>query len=276
MIKVLLLSLLVMNGAWAQEKKPDLSPAESKLMKTEGVRLWQKRDDQQSLEESLSKFEQALAGSPQDIEILTYLTRGYFLLADLHLDNKDLKMKNYEKAKAFGESGLSSNAEYKKKKDSDIKSAIGALTKNEVPLIFWTAAALGKWSKLNGVMSSLKYKDQILSMIKRVEALEPNYFHGAVPRYWGGFYAVAPRIAGGDMKKSKKNFQRAIEAAPDYLGSHVLFAELYWTEEGNKKEFEKELKLVIAAPNGPEEIRPENMLEKKKAEKLLEKADDLF
>jgi tetratricopeptide (TPR) repeat protein len=274
---VLFLAILFpMNFAFAAEAKKDLTNPESTLMKTEALRLWQKRDDQQSLEESLSKFELALNANPQDLEILTYLARGYFTLGELHISNEDLKMRTFEKARKFGETAMNANPEYKKLADDDIEKAIDKLTEKEVGVLFWTAASLGKWAKLNGVMSSLKFKGQILSMIRRVEKLKPDFYHGAVPRYWGGFYAVAPSIAGGDMGKSKENFKKAMEVAPEYLGTKTLYAELYLVKKDDKKEFKKILAEVIAAPNGPAEITPENILEKRKAERLLEKMDDLF
>lgn len=277
MLKMFLIFVLLSNFTWAQDKdKKDFTQGETKALKAEALRLWQKRVDQQSLEESLSKFEHVHRSMPEDLEILTYLTRGYFTLAELHLTNDDLKKKNFEKAREFGERGLATNPEYQKKASKDIEDAIEKLTDKEVPVLFWTAASLGKWARLNGVMSSLKYKGQILAMIKRVEKLRPDFYYGAVPRYWGGFYAVAPSIAGGDMKKSKKNFKKAMKVAPEYLGTKVLYAELYLVKEDEKKEFKKQLEEVLAASNGPEEIAPENMLEKKKAERLLEKTDDLF
>lgn len=275
MLRSLLLFALLFNQSYSFAQK-DFSSAEAKLMKTEALRLWQKRDDQQSLEESLSKFEYVHLTHPEDIEILTYLTRGYFLLAELHHTNPDLKKRNFEKARLFGEKGMQTNPDYKKLSGDDIEKAIEKLTDREVPVVFWSAAALGKWAKLNGIMSSLKYKNQILGMIKRVEKLRPDFYYSAVPRYWGGFYAVAPSIAGGDLKKSKKYFQKALEKSPEYLGTKTLYAELYLVEVEDKKEFKKQLQEVLVAPNGPAEIIPENMLEKKKAESLLEKADELF
>ncbi|MCM2349142.1 MAG: TRAP transporter TatT component family protein [Bacteriovoracaceae bacterium] len=272
MLKILLAFTFLFNVAHAQ----NFSDAEAKLMKTEALRLWQKRDDQQSLEEALSKFEHVHSAQPENLEILTYLTRGYFILAELHLTNDDLKKRNLEKARSFGEKGMATNPEYKKLASKDIEEAIKKLTVNEVPVTFWTASSLGKWAKLNGIMASLRYKDQILGMIKQVEKLQPDFYYGAVPRYWGGFYAVAPSIAGGDMKKSKKKFQEAMTVAPEYLGTKNLYAELYLVEKEDKKEFKKQLLEVIASPNGPQEIVPENILEKKKAERLLEQADELF
>ena len=275
MLKMFLTLAILLNfsPAFAQG---DLSPAEAKIMRTEAIRLWQKRVDQQSLEESLSKFEHVHQVNPNDLESLAYLSRGYYLLAELHLSNDDLKKKTFEKARDFGQKGMETNPEYKKLAEKDIEKAIEKLTDREVPVMFWAAAALGKWAKLNGIMSSLKFKNQIIATIKQVEKLNPNFYYGAVPRYWGGFYAVAPRIAGGDMKKSKENFHKAMEMAPEYLGTKVLYAELYLTEKDDKKEFKKQLMEVIAAPNGPADLEPENILEKKKAEMLLEKIDKFF
>ncbi len=273
MFKMILIFSVLFNFAYAQK---DFSPAEAKLMRTEALRLWQKRDDQQSLEEALSKFEKVHETHPENLEILTYLARGYFILGELHQTNDDLKKRSFEKAREYGEKGLKLNKDYKKYADDDIEKAIDKLTEKEMPVAYWTAAALGKWAKLNGIMSSLKYKDQILGIIKRVGKLKPDFFYASVPRYWGGFYAVAPGIAGGDMKKSKKKFKEAIKKAPEYLGNKVVYAELYLVEEGEEKEFKKVLQEVISSSNGPEEISPENFLEKRKAERLLEKKDDLF
>jgi tetratricopeptide (TPR) repeat protein len=264
------------NGHSQVSERKAFSNSEAKLLARDAIRLWQKRVEKESLEEALSKFEHVLAASPTNLQVLTYLTRGYFILGELHETNDDLKKKNFEKARDFGRIGLETNAEFKKLADKDIEKAISKLTKREVPILFWNAAALGKWAKLNGIMSSLKYKGEILAMIKQVEKIQPDFYYGSVPRYWGGYYAVAPRIVGGDMKKSKKYFEEAMRIAPEYLGTKVLYAELYLTEKDDKKEFKKQLLEVIAAPNGPAELVPENMLEKKKAEKLLDKVDDLF
>ncbi|MFL5785025.1 MAG: TRAP transporter TatT component family protein [Bacteriovoracaceae bacterium] len=238
----------------------------------EAIELWKKRDDKASLEKAV----QILEGQPKDLETLTYLTRGNFLLGEMYTNKDSEKLKVFEKARKFGDEGLSLNEEYKKLKDKDIKKAIDALTMKEIDVLYWAAASLGKWAKVNGVMSSLKYKDQILAMIGKVEQLNPNYFYGAVDRYMGGFYAIAPGIAGGDMKKSRKRFEAAMKKAPENLGTKVFYAEVYLTEEGEEKEFERVLKEVIAAPNGPEEIAPENIMEKRKAEELLKKKDKLF
>ena len=245
-------------------------------MKAQALKLWEKRDDVDSLQESLSKFE--LAQTKDDLEVLTYLSRGHFLLADLHLENADLRKRHYEKGYDYGLKGLHTNPDFHKQMDKkdDVVKALDTLTKREVSILFWAAVSLGKYANSSGFFAKVKHKDQILAMIKRVEKLEPNLHHGGVERFWASFYALAPSVAGGDMKKSKKYFEDAIKVAPEYIGSRVLYAEIYLTSVDDRKAFKKELLEVLAAPNGPLELVPENILWKKKAEKLLEKEEELF
>lgn len=238
----------------------------------EARELWKKRDTKEGLTAALK----ALEASPQDLETLTYLTRGYFLLGEYFTKDNEDKLKVFDQAKKYGDEGMSLNPEFKKLRGKDIKKAIAALTLKEIDVLYWAAASLGKWAKANGIMSSLKYKDQILAMVGRVGELNPDYFYGAVDRYLGGFYAIAPGIAGGDMGKSKKHFKAAMKKAPENLGTKVFYAEVYLTKKDKDKEFEKVLKEVLAAPLGPEEIVPENKLEKEKAQELLKRKKELF
>lgn len=253
-----------------------ITEGEAKALRPEAMRLWGNRAESSALSEALSSFEKIHEGMPQDRETLLYLTRGYFLMGEYHSTDKKEKMRHFEKSKDYGMKGMELNPEFQKLAKEKILKAIEKLTAEDAPVTFWTAASLGKWSKLNGIMSSLKYKDQMLAMISKVEELTPDYFYGAVPRFWGSFYALAPGFVGGDMKKSKENFKKAQEMAPEYLGTQVLYAESYLVEKGEKKEFEKVLQDILLAPLGPTEIQPENTLEKQKAERLLSDKKKLF
>lgn len=280
MVRSIVLSMTLMlfsASVLAQGGLLPLSEKEIEIMKTEGKRLWQKRDVKESLEEALSKFELAFDANKKDAELAQYLIRGYYILGDGHEENKDLKIKAFEKAVAIGDAVLEQNEEYAKTlKKKDIESAVEKLTVDQVPVMFWTAASLGKFARANGIFSSMKHKSKIQSLVKQVEKLKPDYFHGSVPRYWGGYYAVAPGIAGGDMKKSKKYFEQSLAMAPEYLGTKVLMADVYYTKKGDKKEFKKILLEVIGDKSNHPELGPDNAIERKKAEKLLEQEDKLF
>jgi len=277
---LLISSCAVRNSGWDSKTKiVTLSENELKDLKESALKNWKERVNQESLKKALSNFESLYAAQPLALENLIYLTRGYYLLADSHLENIEDKKKYYEVAASFGEKAMALNPQFQEsvKSGKSVEESLGFLTKNEVPAIYWTAASLGKWAKFTGIAAALKYKTRIKAMIKTVEKLDPDYFYGATSRYWGGFYAIAPSFAGGDMNKSKEYFEKSLSISPEYLGTKVLMADVYYTKVGNKKDFEQTLKDVLASKfdNHPE-LGPENTLEKRKAQKLLEKINDLF
>ncbi len=274
------ISCATRQAGWENQTKAiEINSAEKVALVKKAKELWAKRAETEKLKEALNIFEQIHRAQPEDLETLTYLTRGYYFLADSHIDDIEKKKPVYEKAAAFGEKAMATNEAFKKKVASGktVEESLDTLTEKEVPAIYWSAASLGKWAKASGIAAALKYKTRIKAMIDRVEKLKSDYFFGAAQRYWGGFYAVAPSFAGGDLKKSKINFDKSISIAPEYIGTKVLMAEVYWTKAGDKKQFEQTLKEVLESKydNHPE-LGPENIWEKKKAKKLLDNKDELF
>ena len=246
----------------------------------DALKNWAKRDQVTELKTAITKFEKLHEASPNDAQILVYLTRAHFILADAHLSSKDDKLKHFELAYKTGEKALLLNETYKLRveKKEEPHFAVKALEKNEVPQIFWTAASLGRFAKTNGIMASLKYKSTIVALIERVEKLDPKYFYGSVPRYWGSYYAALPGLMGGSLKKSKDFFDESLKMAPEYVGTKVLRAETYLVGKDDKKEFKSVLEEVIkdtTYDNHPE-LGPENRLEKVKAKALLDSIDKLF
>lgn len=268
-LKTLFIFALSLNMAWSQD-----------TLKVDALRLWQKRDVKESLAEAITKFEQLHKTTPTDTEILVYLTRAHFIMGDSHTSNKDDKLTQFEKAFTYGDKALATNVEYsaRLKKGEEVDYAVKALAASEVPQMYWTAASIGKYARTKGIFASMKYKRKILALISQVEEKQAAYFYGAVYRYWGSYYAVIPGIAGKDLKKSKKNFEKSLAMAPEYLGTKVLMAETYLVEEEDEKEFKKVLNEVMADSSNDNhpEIGPENRMEKIKAKKLLENAGDLF
>ena len=270
LLKSLLTICLCANMAWAQDA----------TVKADALKLWQKRDEKESLSEAIKKFEALHKENPKDVEVLLYLTRSYFLMGDSHSKDKTEKIANFEKAMGYGDASLALNTEYaaRLRKNDELKHQVNALTLQEVPQMYWTLASIGRYAKTNGILSGLKYKSKILALLTRAEELKPDYFYGAIPRYWASYYAVIPGFAGKDLKKSKKYFEKALELGPEYLGTKVLQAETYYVEKEDEKAFKALLNEVISDTkhdNHPE-LGPENRLEKIKAKKLLDSESDLF
>ncbi len=282
------MTLIFTNNLLAATKKAAAAPVEAKaevvdpkVVKMAEVKtLWEKRDNKESLEQCLKLLEEIVATDANNYEALVYLSRGNYLLADGHYDDEKNKLKYWETGLSYGEKALATNKDFAKKTGEEkvaVEDALDTLTKNEIEAIYWTAVNLGKWSKLTGVLKSMKFKAKVQKLVKKVEELNPEFFYGAVHRYWGTFYAVAPFFAGGSLEKSFEEYTKTISMANAYLGSHVLFAENYAVKKGDKDLFKKELEFVLNADvNAVPEIRAENVIEKKKAEKLLSKMNEVF
>jgi len=269
------------TAGWEKEQEVSQmnSKVEKELFKSAMV-YWDKRDDKASLEKSLEIFEDLVKASPSNYQYLVYLCRGYYLLSDGHIQDMAEKKRLWEKGITWGERALTTNPAFKEKVvkvDGKIEDALDTLTKDNIEAIYWTAVNLGKWAKNSNIATVLKYKTRIKAMINRVGELDRNFFFGAFDRYWGTYYAVAPGFAGGDMAKSAESYEKSILTEKNYLGTYVLYAEVYATKKGDKKLFKEKLEYVLKADAGKvKAIAPENMIEKRKAKALLAKMKELF
>lgn len=256
------------------------SKAEVNKKKAEAILLWKKRINQVDLEKSLKLFEEVAKQSPDDAEVLVYLCRGHYFLADGHLTDTAMKKATWEVGIAWGERALASNLDFRKHVTTGgkkVEEALDSLTVEQVPALYWTASNLGKWARLSGLPTLLGNKNRIRLMIERVEKLQPDFFHGAAPRYWGAYYAVAPSFAGGSLTKSEENFNRSLKMANNYFGTHVLIADTLAPKKDDKAMFKKHLEFVInGKPEVLPDIVPEQIVEQRKAKKMLEKMAEYF
>ena len=267
------------SGFDAKDAVTQVSSKEVNQLKTQARAAWGERHIKEKLQDSINKWEQLSRTSGADGETFRALTHGYYLLADTHEEDIEIKKALWEKGAAFGERAMAMNPAFKAAMDkkSSLEDALYLLGKEDAGAMYWTAANLGKWAKHSGIATQLKYKTRIKALITATEKVNPTFFHGAIARYWGAFYAVAPGFAGGDINKSEKSFKKSLEQAPQYLGTKVLMAEVYYTKKQDKAAFVKILKEVLATKDDiSKELTPENILEKRKAEKLLKQVDELF
>lgn len=262
-------------------------------LSAQGDEAWKKRDDKASCEAAVSAWEKALALKADDAATLGKLAHGYYFLADAHLRNADKEqyLSTFEKGVSRGEAALAAaNPKFKEhvvaggKVEDGMQFLTG--TPVEVEAAYWYAASLGKWARAKGFAVTLGNKDRIRGVMTRVLELDTEatfgkqgFFHGAVDRYFGSFYAVAPGFAGGDMDKSKAHFEKSLEKAPYYPGTRVLYADTWATKKGDRALFDKLLADVLALPDqGPDgtDIAPEIKVEKEKAKELQAQAGERF
>jgi hypothetical protein len=278
---LLLLACGKQIGTYSVEAPAAASSGEQKAaLKAEADTLWNERGDKAKLQAALVKYEQAYAMDATDRDVAHRLVRGWYFLGDGHETEKDAKLSAWSTSIEWGKKCLAINNEFTAlltKGDEDEASAARAFTTADVPCLYWTSSALGKWAKLTGLTTTLKHLPTVKAYMTRVGELDASFYYSGPDRYWGVFYAALPSFAGQDLEKSKQYFDKAIAAQPNFFGNHVLFAENWATKTQNKAEFEKALNGVLAQPTTLiADIQPELESEHRKAKVLLENAGNYF
>jgi hypothetical protein len=257
------------------------APAEQTgAMKAEADALWEERGDKEKLRAALVKYEALYATNPADREIAGKLVRGWYFIGDGHETEMDAKLSAWATAIEWGKKCLAINTEFTallQKGDEDEASAARAFKSEDVPCLYWTSSALGKWAKASGLTTTLKHLPAVKAYMTRVGELDAGYYFNGPDRYWGAYYAAIPSFAGQDLNKSKEYFDKAIAAHPTFLGTHVLLAAEWAVKTQNKAVFEEKLNWVLAQdPGAIPEVKPEAEAEQRKARALLAQKGDFF
>ena len=241
--------------------------------------LWAERADQAKLRAALSKYEAAAQSAPENRHVHERLVRGWYFLADGFLETKDEKIEAFEKAKTWGQRCMAINKDFAARVDGgeNPKTAVEVMAVADAPCIYWTASALGKWAKANGIMKSLKYIGTVKAYIAFVEENDPDFWHFGPARYWGAYYSIIPSFAGQDFDKSGEYFETSIKGAPSYLGTRVLRAENHAVGTQNVKAFDADLDFVINFDvSTMPELIAENTMEIEKAKAIKAQRSELL
>lgn len=249
---------------------------------TEGDAAWEARSDKAKLLEAIAKWEAAFEKAPTP-ELAAKISRAHYLYGDGYLaleNNAEGRDAEYQKGLDWATRSLSMAAPEFAKAMSEGKKHADSITlapKEAVPGMYWYATNLGKWAAGKGFATRLRYKDDIKATMEHVKKLDEMYFYAAPWRYFGSFEAVTAGLAGGSLEKSEVNYKKAVELAPNYLGTKVLWAEYLCTKKQDKETFKKLLDEVIAADAKIDPaIAPENTIEQLKAKKLLGEIEEKF
>ncbi len=154
-----------------------------------------------------------------------------------------------------------------------------ASNKKDLPLLFWTAYCWSGWINLSrNDPDALADLPKAAAMMDRARALDPKYFHGGPELFFGVYYGSRSPLLGGDPKKARAHFERAVAASDGrFLMAKFLYARHYAVQSQDKKLFIQLLTEVETAPAGllPDQALA-NALARKRARELREQAEELF
>jgi len=241
--------------------------------------LWEQRSDEEKLTAAIAKYEEAHGVDPANRHSLVRLTRSYYFWGDAFTDDADLKLERWGKAIEYGTKCIALNPEVTNRINAGEKEkdAIQSATKDDVPCIYWTSSALGKWAKAQSLSKTLKFLPTVKAYMSKTEELDSTYYFYGPARYWGAYYSALPSFAGQDLDKSADYFAASLSAAPNYFGTRVLRAEYLTVLTGDVATFTSDLDFVINGdPNVEAAVAAENGKEQEKAKALLARMNELF
>ncbi len=156
---------------------------------------------------------------------------------------------------------------------------VDTIQKNDIPYVFWAAEAWIMWiiSNSDNIEAMLDLP-KAKAVIDRIYKLDSSYYYGFPHLFYGLYYSVLPEYLGGNLIKSKEEFDRALEYSQDkFLMTKVYFAQYYYKAKNDKENFKKVLTEVINADiEKYPDLRLLNSFAKKYAEELLNKIDEIF
>ena len=218
---------------------------------------------------------------PENEQLLIAAAQGYASFASAFAEDQEYAVVLYGKAKNYAlrslvqrglKNPIGSNFE-------DLEHALKNLGKADVPYLFWAATCWGNWigSNLNS-MEAMAELPRVELMMRRVLELDEAFYYGGPHLFMGMWYAVRPKVAGGNLDQSRKHFQSAIKFGQGkFLMAYIYYAEHYARRAFDKKLFESVLQKVL---DTRADVLPDltllNSVAHKKAKEMLDRVEEYF
>ena len=192
---------------------------------------------------------------------------------------RDRALKLFVRARDFGLRGLALrhrgiHAALQARPDS----AAGSLRKDEVPMLFWTAAAWGSAINLGKDRPELTADIEVVrALVRRGLKLDERYEGGALHQAMIVLESLPPAM-GGSPERARLHFKRAVELSHgDDPTPFVTLAQSVSVAAQDRAEFRDLLgKAVAIDPDKIPKQRLATLLLQRKARALLEREDELF
>ena len=245
---------------------------------------------------SLKLIESLLAESPRHRGLLLAAASGFTPYAYAFIqeeadetEDRDLEKATalrirarrlYLRARDYGIRGLEvTHPAFGSELRRDAKAAVRATAKNDVPLLYWTAASWGAAISLSKDTPDLVADQGIVeALIDRALMLDETFDSGAIHSFLITYEGSRNGAEGDFALRSRRHFDRAMELSEGHqAGPLVSLAESVSLQKQNRAEFETLLKRALAIDvNANPEYRLANLILQRRARWLLQRTDDLF
>jgi hypothetical protein len=218
---------------------------------------------------------------PKNERLLIAASQGYASFASAFAEDQEYAVVLYGKAKDYALRSLVQRG-LKNPSDTtfeDLEKGLEGLGKADVPYLFWAASCWGSWIGSNAnSMEALAELPRVELMMRRVLELDESFYYGGPHLFMGIWYAIRPKMAGGNLDQSKNHFQSAIKFGQEkFLMAYVYYAEYYAKRAFDQKLFESVLQKVLDTPaNVLPDLTLLNSVAHKKAKEMLGRVEEYF
>ncbi len=252
----------------------------------------------QALPFALKTIESLLAADPGNPDLLLAATSGFtqYAYAFVQQEADFVEARDFQRAvelrqrakrlylRALGFGWRALELDHPGLKDrlrQDASKAEGELStfkRQDVPLLYWTASALGAAIALAKDDAELSADlASVEALMRRALALDEGWSKGALHDFFLTYEGSRASV-GGSYERAESHFRRALELAKgERVSPLVTYAETLAVGRQQRDVFERRLNEALALDihRAPEE-RLGNLLAQKRARWLLSRADDLF
>ena len=152
--------------------------------------------------------------------------------------------------------------------------AVAMTTAEDVPLLYWTAAALGSAISLSKDQPEMLIRlPEVGTLAHRVTELQPDYLDGAAYELLMVYEAGRPAMMGGSLALAKHYYEVALSYSQGRsAGLFVSYGESVCVQEQDREGFVAMMERALAVKAGG----VMNRMAKRRARWLLKRIDDLF
>lgn len=241
----------------------------------------------------LKTMESVLVERPEHVGLLTALAAGFTQYAYAFVqDEADALVASdvgraelgrararrlYLRAKAYGMRGLEVRRPgVAGRLTTQREAALDKLDREDVPLLYWTAAAWGLaiGTSLSDTRLIAEYPE-VEALARRALVLDEAWNRGAIHEL---FIALESSSPSGDRKRAREHFARAVALSEGHrAGPFVTLAEKVSVKEQNAREFHALLDqaLAIDVDRYPDD-RLANVIAQRRARRLKQASGELF
>jgi tetratricopeptide (TPR) repeat protein len=232
---------------------------------------------QESLPAQLKLMEGLLKGAPTNTAFLTALSMGFTGYAMLFVEEEDPHRASrlYLRARTYGLRAIGTEGPAQQ----GLRARLKTVDKEALAPLFWATMSWYGWINLNlDDPEALAEMGTAQACLDRIMEIDPDYFFGAPYLLAGSMLAARPQMLGGDAKKAKEYFSRAMAVSHGtFFLAPYYYAKYYAVRAQDRALFIDLLSGVAQGqPDHLKEVCLINAAIQKQAEGLITKADDLF